>query len=307
MEPATTNHLLMIRPTYFAQGSDTVADNSFQAAAGAADTRLAEAACREFDGLVQVLRDAGVTVVVIDDTPEPCTPDAVFCNNWFSTHTHGQLVTYPMYWSQRRAERRPDLIKILMERYQYTEYLRLEHWEEEGHFLESTGSLVLDRPNRIAYACRSNRCGEAAVQRWCDQMGYKPIVFDAIDQRGNTIYHTNVLMACGPRAVPICLDALPNAQERDQLLATLQRTHKTVVPLTPNQIGHFAGNMLAVQAADGLAWVLSSQAYHSLTKGQITALTADGSRLLHAPLDTIEQYGGGSARCMLGELYVVEE
>lgn len=305
MESTTTNHLLMIRPTYFAQGSDTVADNSFQAAASATGTRLSEAACREFDGLVQVLRDAGVTVVVFDDTPEPRTPDAVFCNNWFSTHPDGKLVTYPMYWPQRSAERRSDILDALVQQYQYTERIALEGWEQQGWYLESTGSLVLDRAHRIAYACRSNRCGEAAVQAWCQRMGYQPILFDAIDQRGNTIYHTNVLMACGPQAVPICLDTLPNAQERDHLLSTLSRTQKTVVPLTQDQIDHFAGNMLAVQTSDGPAWVLSSQAYHSLSEEQITALRADGSRMLHAPLDTIERYGGGSARCLLGELYVV--
>lgn len=299
----TTNHLLLVRPTHFGKGSDTVADNSFQQAAGA-DQSINSRALAEFEGFVQMLRAAGIQVLVVDDTPEPLTPDAVFCNNWFSTHADGRVVLYPMYWPQRRAERRMDIIEGFNAQFEVSEVLDLSDWEAAGDFLESTGSLVLDRTHRLAYAAVSNRCKATAVQNWCDLMGYEPVLLHAYDQRGAVIYHTNVLMACGTHVVPICLEAITDREERAEVEAAIACTQKSILALSLDQIDHFAGNMLEVQTPDGAAWVLSSQAYQALTEAQREQLQTGGTRLLHAPLETIERYGGGSARCMMGEVYL---
>ena len=303
MTQQTTQHLLMIRPVHFGQSSETIGDNSFQQNIDQ-PTRITRRALAEFEGLVQVLRQAGVHVWIPEDRPTPITPDAVFCNNWFSTHADGQYLTYPMYWPQRRAERRTDVPALLQDHFILQSPQSLEHWEAKGHFLESTGSLVLDRIHKIAYACLSNRCGETAVQDWCALMGYQPVLFTALDQRKQTIYHTNVMMACGTIVVPICLEAISDAKARQQVVAVLQKTNKTILALRLDQLDHFAGNMLEVQTASGQAWVLSSQAYAALTPAQRTQLTAQGTQILQTPLETIERYGGGSARCMMGEIFL---
>lgn len=295
----------MVRPANFGRNSQTVADNTFQdpLARSQAD-RVAAEARQEFDGFVAVLRAGGVTVTVVDDRAEPTTPDAVFCNNWFSTHADGLLITYPMYWPQRRAERRPDVLELFDQRFRINRTLALDHWEADGRFLESTGSLVLDRTNRIAYACLSNRCGADAVYDWCAAMDYRPITFDAVDARGGVVYHTNVIMACGRRVVPICLASIADPAERSKVTEAIRITGKRILELSLEQIDHFAGNMLQVRTRTGTAWLMSSQAYASLTVGQRAALTEDGSALLHAPLAAIETYGGGSARCMVGEIFL---
>jgi len=305
MPKQTTGHLLMIRPAHFARNSETVADNTFQdPVATQARGAVADQAIVEFDRFVKTLRDAGLEITVIDDLTEPVTPDSVFCNNWFSTHEDGLLVTYPMYWPQRRQERRQDILELFDERFQINRTMALDHWEADGRFLESTGSLVLDRQHRIAYACLSNRCGENAVHDWCAAMDYKPITFHATDARGGVVYHTNVIMALGNWLAPICLSAIAVPAERAKVREALVLTGKKIVDLTLEQVDHFAGNMIEAATPAGPVWIMSSQARAALTPDQVALLEADEARIVHSPLETIETFGGGSARCMVGEIYL---
>lgn len=295
----------MVRPANFARASETVADNAFQAVVSdeSFDT-IAARAIAEFDHFVDLLKEVSLEVTVIEDTPLPVKPDAVFPNNWFSTHHDGTLILYPIYWPQRRAERRQDIIELLQRKRYIGEVLDLSWWEGQGDFLESTGSLVLDRVNRIAYACVSQRCTREAVHEWCRLTGYKPITFAATGESGLPIYHTNVLMAIGTDAALIGLDAVDSEADRAILVDSLALTGKQIVILSHEQLDQFAGNALELASPEGPLWVMSDAAFHSLTEEQRDVLMQiDGTRILHPNLETIERYGGGSARCMLAELF----
>ena len=302
----TTNHLLLVRPANFARASETVADNSFQEAVSAEPfDDIAARAVAEFDRFAALLRQAGVDVTVIADTPIPVKPDAVFPNNWFSTHADGTLVTYPTYWPQRRQERREDIIEQLSEQFALLRRVDLSVWEAENLFLESTGSLLLDRVQRVAYACLSQRCSPEAVYRWCERMDYQPITFHALDARGDVIYHTNVMMALGTERAVICLDAIRDGGERAKVTESLLLGGRQLVQLSLEQIDRFAGNMLEAVTPAGPLWIMSSAAHDALTEAQRQSLLeVPATRILHSDLGTIERYGGGSARCMLGEIFL---
>ncbi|WP_020569830.1 citrulline utilization hydrolase CtlX [Neolewinella persica] len=302
MHKQTTNHLLMVRPEDFAIGSPTHLDNHFQSIAPPEKQRdIAAAAIKEFDAYVETLRSAGLKITVMEDQKGISTPDSVFPNNWFSTHEDGLYVTYPMYWPQRRVERRDDVLEILDKDHLINRTLALEHWESEGRFLEGTGSLVLDRQNRIAYACFSERATKEAIGDWCDAMDYKPLTFNAFDQRGGVIYHTNVMLAIGNEVALVCLDAVTDPGEKTKLTESLFLTGKRIIGLSQDQVDNFGGNALEVQTPDGPAWVMSSTAYNALDPAQREAL---GAPIIHAPLPVIEKYGGGSARCMISEIFL---
>ena len=225
----TTNHLLMVRPANFARASETVADNSFQeAVSNESFAAIGRRAVEEFDRFAGLLREAGVTVTVVEDMLTPVRPDAVFPNNWFSTHEDGTLITYPTYWPQRRLERRADIIERFTSEWGATRHHDLTGWENEAKYLESTGCLLLDRDLRIAYACLSQRCSVEAVQDWCKLMDYTPVTFSGFDARGEVIYHTNVMMAIGTSHVIVCLDAIPDPEEKqrvtEQIAAAVSRS-----------------------------------------------------------------------------------
>ncbi|MBB4078108.1 hypothetical protein GGR28_000709 [Lewinella aquimaris] len=302
----TTHHLLMVRPANFARASETVADNSFQeVVSNESFGSIGDRAVEEFDRFVDLLRTAGVEVTVIEDTASPVKPDAVFPNNWFSTHPDGTLVTYPTYWPQRRLERREDVVEMLKSRYRVDRHLDLSVWEAEDCFLESTGSLLLDRDRKVAYACLSQRCTREAVHDWCELMDYQPITFHAYDARGAVIYHTNVMMAIGTTHVIVCLDAVTDAEEKSKLTESLLLSGKRIVGLSLEQVDQFAGNALEVKTTEGPAWIMSTAAFTSLDDAQRDALMEpENMRIVHTDLSTIERYGGGSARCMLGEIYL---
>ena len=296
----------MVRPANFARASETVADNSFQEpVSNESFASIGERAVAEFDHFVELLRSVGVTVTVIEDTPAPVKPDAVFPNNWFSTHEEGILVTYPTYWPQRRLERREDVIDHLRDHFVVKQHLDLSSWEQQERYLESTGCLLLDRQARIAYACLSQRCSLEAVHDWCELMDYKPISFHGFDLRGEVIYHTNVMMALGTTHAIVCLDAVTDPAEKSKLTESLLLSNKQIVGLSLEQVDNFAGNALEVTTPEGPLWVMSSAAFSALSEQQRQALVAPpGTRILHADLSTIERYGGGSARCMLGEVFL---
>jgi hypothetical protein len=297
-----TNHILMIRPVDFKFNTQTADNNKFQQATTQSDVH--NKALQEFDGFVAMLRSNGVDVTVIDDTLQPETPDSIFPNNWVSFHDDGEVVLYPMFSENRRAERRADILATLGNHFQVNKVTDLSTHEAQDIFLEGTGSLVLDRDNKIAYACLSFRTNEIALEKFCEATGYTSVVFNAVDETGFPIYHTNVMMCIGDKFAVVCFDSIIDDGERENLIQSLKTTHKEIVAINFNQMNHFAGNMLQVKnAANESLLIMSEQAFLSLEKAQINILS-QYAKLIHAPLYTIETNGGGSARCMLAEVHL---
>lgn len=305
-ERQTTDTVLMIRPARFRSNPLTAASNAFQQADpghdAAAAQRLAE---QEFEALAGALKEAGVNVIIYADTLSPDKPDAVFPNNWLSTHADGSVVLYPMQATNRRIERRPEIVADLAAANGFTvgSTIDLSDAESRGEFLEGTGSMVLDRVNRLAYACLSPRTHRAALQRWCARFGYEAVTFSAVSN-GQPIYHTNVMMSVGARLAVVCLSSIESADEREQVRARLEATHHEIVDITPAQMNAFAGNMLELASADGgSVFVMSQRAYDSLDDAQRSRI-AGHSKVVSVPVGTIEDHAGGGVRCMLAEIFL---
>ena len=293
----------MIRPLHFGWNSETAASNTFQLKTPAPPRQVRQQAGQEFAALHRLLLRHGVAVRVFDDPPAPHTPDSLFPNNWFSTHEDGTLVLYPMAAHNRRAERRPHLVEALHRDLGIRRVLDLTSWEDEEKFLEGTGSLVLDRVHRVAYAAQSGRTDPALVDVVAAALGYRSVLFATSPFQGQPIYHTNVLMAVGTTTAVVCLDAIVDGAHRDAVAASLRASGRQLVVITLGQMQDFAGNLLELRSEQGEpAWVMSTRAFESLRPEQRAQL-GRGATLLHTPLSTIESVGGGSARCMLGELF----
>ncbi|MFT3747767.1 MAG: arginine deiminase-related protein [Agriterribacter sp.] len=296
----STSHILMIQPVNFSFNAETAVNNTFQVE-GKADNAQ-QKALKEFENFVFTLQMHNVDVTVIKDTPFPNTPDSIFPNNWISFHGHA-ICLYPMYANNRRFERKPALIQMLKRKYNIEKIINLTHYEEENKFLEGTGSMVLDRVNRIAYACLSPRTDIDVLDDFCRQMSYLPVVFTATDENNIPIYHTNVMMCAADRYVVVCLESIRNKKQADDLKRTISLTGKEIIAIKFSQVKHFAGNMLQVRNTKGEQFlVMSSQAYNSLTKAQVKKLEKFNP-VVHVPLTTIETNGGGSARCMMAEVF----
>lgn len=297
----------MIRPVRFAYNTQTAVNNAFQNDPQFAhqddDVRIQENAQREFDVFVEKLRAAAIPVMVIEDTAEPHTPDSIFPNNWITTHSNGTVVLYPMFAENRRLERKESVMELIQHSFHSDRQIDLTGYEGSNRFLEGTGSFILDRPNKLAYACLSPRTDEGVFREFCQQLGFSPVVFHAFDEAGAAIYHTNVMMCVADRYAVINLSSIPEG-ERELVRSTLLESGKKIVEITQDQMNQFAGNMLQVFNRRGESFlVMSSQAYHSLDETQLRDLeTLDP--IIHSPLETIESNGGGSARCMLAEIYL---
>jgi len=301
----TTNHLLMVRPAHFAFNEETAGSNAFQQRSGGdAANSLQQQAVEEFDAYVDLLRRNGVEVTVVQDTAEPFTPDSIFPNNCFSTHHDAmgrRLVVYPMFAPNRRKER--EKLRHALRMMAFDKVVDLTHWEAEGRFLEGTGSLILDRDHHIAYACRSPRTHEDVVREWAGEMGYDYFLFDSVDDNGTAVYHTNVVMHVGTNVAIVCLDSIRDDGQRKRLLSILDANGKEVVDITMAQMHLFAGNMLEVHNNHGeQLLVMSNTARMSLTEQQTSILTRD-TRIVAPDIHTIETVGGGSARCMIAEIF----
>jgi hypothetical protein len=296
----------MIRPASFASNPQTLESNRFQSA----DTQRSAAqvhgaATTEFDALTIALANAGVNVHVFDDTASPSKPDAIFPNNWFSTHRDGTVVLYPMLAPNRRLERRMDIIEALHRRdgFHINATIDLTHRELEGKFLEGTGSLVLDRTHRIAYACSSPRTDIDVLGEFGQRLDYDIATFDAVDANGTAIYHTNVLMSVGTGFVAVCTQAI-EAGRRASIVTLLESSGHTIVDLSFEQMHSFAGNMLELQTrTGGTVIAMSATARQSLTAEQRATLESCG-RIVSVPIPTIERLGGGSVRCMIAEIHL---
>ncbi len=303
--------ILMVRPKHFNYNKETAANNSFQQhLPHLTSEQVADQAIQEFNALVKTFRDAGIQVEVVEDTDQPETPDAVFPNNWVSFHEDGTVITYPMWSVVRRKERRDDLLEGLKQRFVISRRIAYEAYEEQNMMLESTGSMVLDRVNKIAYACHSERTHPEVLQKFCNDMGYTPMLFHAV-QRVNgqpgPIYHTNVMMSVGENFAVLCEESIPDQEELKRVKERLEATGHEIITITANQCSRFAGNMLQVKNQEGQSFLaMSSQAYQSLNAEQVEAINRY-TRIIHGPVTTIETLGGGSVRCMMAEIFLPEQ
>ena len=293
----------MIRPVQFRFNEETANDNAFQQNSTQSIAEQQQIAQQEFDTIVTTLENYGVSVKVISDVKESDTPDSIFPNNWMSTHQSGEMVLYPMLAENRRKEVRQDIVDLLAEEYDYDEILDWTTFTKVNQFLEGTGSLVLDRKNKVAYACISERTNLELAFNWGSVMGFEVIAFSAVDRKNKPIYHTNVMMNVGEHYTVICLECIANKEERNQVKKYLKFTEKEIIEISMQQMEQFAGNMLELSTPDGESLlVLSQSAYDSLSTEQIKTLKGY-STLVVAAIPTIEQHGGGSVRCMIAELF----
>ena len=303
-----TDTILMIRPVAFRMNEQTAVNNYFMEDLEVNDQTINSRAQQEFDNFVTTLRNKGVNVIVVDDKKETDTPDSVFPNNWVSFHANGTVAIYPMFAENRRRERREDIFDVLEENgFRIDTILDYTSAEEKGLFLEGTGSILKDRVHQKAYCALSERADEELFIEFCEDFDCFPVIFTAnqtVNGERLPIYHTNVMMAMAEDFAVICLDAIDDKAERKDVKAHLKRDGKEIIPITEEQMHHFAGNMLQVIGAnDQRFMVMSSAAFKSLRSDQIQAIKAHCD-IIHSPLDTIETCGGGSARCMMAEVFL---
>ena len=301
-----TNNIMMIEPVLFNYNAETAVNNYYQSAIkGMTSIQVQEKVLDEFKIFVDILRSKSINVFVFKDTYEPKTPDSIFPNNWISFHSNGEIYLYPMFAPNRRLERREDIISELKKDFEVSEIHSLIHYENESLFLEGTGSMILDRENKICYAAKSLRTDESILVDFCRKLDYIPVLFSAFqDVNGERlpIYHTNVMMCIAKDYAIICLDAIDNNVERSGVIKHLENNNKEIIEISELQANQFAGNMLQVMG-DKLYLVMSKSAFDSLNDNQISRIE-NYNEILSVNLDIIETCGGGSARCMMAEIFL---
>lgn len=296
----TTSKVFMVKPVRFGYNPQTAGNNAFSRPGR--ENSAQENALREFTSYVALLRANKIDVVIGEDTSTPHTPDSIFPNNWFSTHEDGTMVLYPMSTLNRRHERKEELLEVIRKNFEVRRLIDLTWWENDNLYLEGTGSMVLDRENKIVYAAKSQRTSEKVLEDFCKQMCYTPVYFEAYDRQGVAIYHTNVMMSVGTAYAIVCMESI-RPEDRDRVRTSIMDSGKKILDISFGQLGHFAGNMLEVHNTEGRPiLVMSASARKSLTTEQNRELSAH-YKLLSPQLDYIETHGGGSARCMLAELF----
>src|SRR5690606_20899761 len=307
-----TNTILMIEPIDFRYNEETAVNNYFQNQIEESQETIQQKALAEFHGMVSKLREHGVNVIVLKDTPEPHTPDSIFPNNWISFHENKMVALYPMFAKNRRDERREeDVLELLGEKgFDVEEIMDYTSAEEDDIFLEGTGSIILDRVNRIAYAAISPRTDEGLFLEFCEDFEYTPIIFEAnqtVNGERMPIYHTNVMMCVADQYAVICLDTIDNKSEKKAVVESLKATGKEIIAISEEQMHQFAGNMLQVGGMDEAKYLVMSQtAYNSLTPEQIQTIE-QYNPIIAVDIHTIETLGGGSARCMMAEVFLPKE
>ena len=296
--------MLMIRPASFGYNAETAASNVFQGSVPLSEQQVQSEAVKEFDAFVNVLRSHKITVLVIEDTPLPPKPDAVFPNNWFCTLSDGTVATFPMYAANRRNEVRSDMIQLLKDQFIVTNTEDWTTYDADKLYLEGTGSMIIDHGNKIIYACLSPRTDAVLLQQFCDAHGYTSLTFFSKDGNGTDVYHTNVIMHLGEDYAVVCLSSISDENERRRVIQSLTETGHDIIDITMEQVHHYAGNMLQIESEDGkLYTILSQQAFSSLTNEQKERLSLY-SHLLPVNILTIETVGGGSVRCMMAEIFL---
>lgn len=297
-----TRHIAMVRPAAFGFNEETAANNFFQDSGLQSNTALQEKALEQFDAMALLLQNNGIDVLILNDTVSPQKPDAVFPNNWFSCNNNA-ITIFPMFATNRRIEKRQELVDIIRRKTGITTVNDWSHYEQENIFLEGTGSMIIDREHNIAYACLSERTNENLFNRFCKENNYLPIAFAAADESGRQIYHTNVMMCVGKKLAVVCLDAITNDIDRKKVVHELQTTGHEIIDISFEQMNHFAGNMLElVNDKNKPLLVMSKTAFNILSPSQIETLS-NHATILHPDIYVIEKAGGGSVRCMMAELF----
>ena len=303
-----TSTILMVEPTAFYYNPETAVNNYFQTETTDSQEDIQQEALAEFQGMVTALRSKGVNVITIKDTASPHTPDSIFPNNWISFHDNGNVVLYPMFAKNRREERREeDVLGLLEEKgFHVEDVIDFTSAEEDEIFLEGTGSIILDRENELAYACVSQRTDEDLLIEFCEELEYTPVIFHAnqtVNGERKPIYHTNVMMCVADKYAIICLDSIDDKKEKKAVCEYLLEAEKEIIAITEEQMHQFAGNMLQVGGLGQSYLVMSQTAYNSLTEEQISKIEAYNP-ILPVKIDLIEKLGGGSARCMMAEVFL---
>lgn len=300
----TTDTVLMIEPVAFGFNEQTAVNNYFQVQQ---EGNVQDKALKEFNDFVEKLRAKDINVITIKDTLEPKTPDSIFPNNWVSFHADGKVVLYPMFAENRRLERRDDIINQIKEQFEVTEVIDYSGAEKDNLFLEGTGSMIFDHDNKLAYGSVSLRLDEGLFRKFCSDFGFQPVVFHSYQTAGEErlpIYHTNVMMCVADQFVVICLDCIDDESERNNVIETIKNSGKELIEISEDQMQNFAGNMLQVQNKSGEKFLVMSQsAYKSLNRGQVSAIEKY-CEIIYSDLEVIETNGGGSARCMLAEIFL---
>ena len=302
----TASTVLMVEPIAFGYNAQTAENNYFQVEQKDADIQTK--ALEEFNNFADKLKSKGINVISVKDTLEPHSPDSIFPNNWVSFHNDGKVVLYPMFAPNRRVERRADILEILKDNgFEITEIDDLSHFENQQKFLEGTGSMIFDHDHKIAYGSVSLRLDEELFRQFCTKFGFRPVVFHSYQNAGGErlpIYHTNVMMCVADKFVVICLECIDDELEREKVQEVIKSTQKEIIEISEDQMQQFAGNMLQVQNEAGEKFlVMSESAYRSLTAEQISAIEKY-CEIIYSDLNTIETNGGGSARCMLAEVFL---
>lgn len=291
----------MVRPAHFAYNEETAKNNHFQNKPS--NTNVNERAVKEFDDFVDVLRSNKIEVIVVQDTIEPHTPDSIYPNNWFSTHSTGELVLYPMFAKNRRLERKSEVLEKIKEHFHEHKVIDFTKWEDKNRFLEGTGSLILDHYNRIVYACRSERTDDIVFEEFYTKMNFEPELFNSYDENGQLIYHTNVMLSIGEKFAIICSESITDDKRRDSVINRLQNSKKEVVDISYEQMKSFCANVIEVcNSENEKCLIMSETARAAFTDQQIETLERF-SKIISSPLSTIEETGGGSARCMIAEIF----
>lgn len=300
----TTDTVLMIEPVAFGFNEQTAVNNYFQVQQ---EGNVQDNALKEFNDFVEKLRAKDINVITIKDTLEPKTPDSIFPNNWVSFHADGKVVLYPMFAENRRLERRDDIINQIKEQFEVTEVIDYSGAEKDNLFLEGTGSMIFDHDNKLAYGSVSLRLDEGLFRKFCSDFGFQPVVFHSYQTAGEErlpIYHTNVMMCVADKFVVICLDCIDDESERNNVIETIKNSGKELIEISEDQMQNFAGNMLQVQNKSGEKFLVMSQsAYKSLNRDQVSAIEKY-CEIIYSDLEVIETNGGGSARCMLAEVFL---
>ena len=301
-----TNNIMMIEPVSFNYNTETAINNYYQINNTAlSKEEIQQKALKEFKEFVSLLRSKNINVIVFKDTENPKTPDSIFPNNWVSFHIDGEIVLYPMYAKNRRLERRNDIIQKLRDDFIVTKINDFSYYENQELYLEGTGSMILDRENKICYAAISDRTNKNIVNDFCNQLNFKPILFTSnqdVREKRLAIYHTNVMMCIATNFAIVCLDSIDCNEEKDRVIDILNETKKEIISISEEQTNKFAGNMLEVEG-DKKYLVMSKSAYSCLTENQIKKINKY-CEILYSDLSTIEDYGGGSARCMMAEIFL---
>ncbi len=303
----TTHTILMVEPVAFGFNEQTAVNNYFQQRNNASSSEIQELALYEFRKMVEMLCANGINVIVVKDTEHPLTPDSIFPNNWISFHEGGQAVLYPMFAKNRRYERRNDIIKLIEEKGTVINNVDdFAFWEEQNMFLEGTGSMVFDRVHKIAYAGLSERTDINLFLQFCKVFGFKPVCFSAnqsVVGKRLPVYHTNVMMCIATEFAVICTDSIDDLDERKNVIHSLLKSGKEIIPISEEQMHCFAGNMLQVENTAGKRFLVMSQtAFDSLDEPQLKLLESY-NELIVIPIPTIEKVGGGSVRCMIAEVF----